>query len=213
MEMPMKAESPRKRQDVDRSTKNKSYTDRLSKKQSVWWKRILSVQALYRWNLRRLGPGFTLEIGCGLGRNLAHLGGNGIGIDHNPYSVQAARSIGLQAFTPEEFQDSEFYVPASFDSILLSHVAEHMTEREAVILLTNYLHLLKPEGQVILSTPQECGYRSDKTHVQFMDFERLSNIATRADLARVKEYSFPFPRIFGRVFKYNEFVSISKKIS
>lgn len=171
------------------------------------------MQLPYRWNLRRLNPGFTLDIGCGAGRNLVNLGGRGVGIDHNPYFVEIAKSRGLSAFTVDEFRDSSFNVADSFDSILLAHVAEHMTEQEATALLRDYLYLLKPEGQAILITPQEFGYRSDPTHVQFLDFEALVRIASNAGLIPLREFCFPFPRLFGRVFKYNEFVSVSKKPS
>jgi 2-polyprenyl-3-methyl-5-hydroxy-6-metoxy-1,4-benzoquinol methylase len=193
------------------STANSEYTRRLVTKGRVWWKKILDLQAPYRWNLRRLKPGFTLDIGCGLGRNLINLNGHGIGIDHNPHSVEIARTYGLQAFLPEEFQQSSFNQLKSFDSLLLSHVAEHMTAPEAVRLLTDYLPLLKPQGQVILITPQESGYRSDPTHVQFMDFAILRDIIREAGLSPVGEFSFPFPRLFGRWFTYNEFISVSKK--
>jgi len=192
-------------------TRDERYTTRLVVGQLAWWKRILDVQAPYRWNLRRLNPGFTLDIGCGIGRHLINLRGNGVGIDHNVDSVEIAKSRGLLAFTPEDFRNSPFNTPGSFDSVLLSHVAEHMTELEAVKLLREYTHLLKPQGQVILITPQEYGYRSDPTHVQFIDFEHLRNIAREAGLMPVKEYSFPFPRIFGHLFTHNEFVSVSKK--
>jgi SAM-dependent methyltransferase len=193
------------------NTRDQRYTARLITEQTLWWKKLLDVQAPYRWNLLRLNPGFTLDIGCGVGRNLINLMGQGVGIDHNPHSVEIARSHGLEAFTSEEFLESPFNLSSTFDSILLSHVAEHMTEQEAVILLRSYTHLLRAQGQVIIITPQEYGYRSDPTHVQFMDFEKLRNVARGAGLIRVREYSFPFPRIFGHLFKYNEFVSISKK--
>ena len=58
----------------------------------VWWKKLLDVQAPYRWNLQRLKLGLTLEIGCGIGRNLMHLKGQGIGIDHNFQSVEMQES-------------------------------------------------------------------------------------------------------------------------
>lgn len=51
-------------------TKDRTYTARLVEIQSAWWKRMLNVQALYGWNLRRLAPGFTLDLGCGLDRDL-----------------------------------------------------------------------------------------------------------------------------------------------
>ena len=117
------------------STQDSGYTDLLLTKGSRWWKNAFDAQAPYRWHLRRLKLGFTLDIGCGLGRNLINLGGNGIGIDHNPHSVEIARSRGVLAFTPSDFQKSQFNQAERFDSILLSHVAEHMMEAEAVRLL------------------------------------------------------------------------------
>src|SRR5215510_3965509 len=194
------------------STKDQEYTTRLVSEQSLWWKRILCVQAPYKWNLRRLKPGVTLDIGCGIGRNLMHLEGNGVGLDHNSRSVEVARARGLKAFTPVEFENTRFNADNTFDSILLAHVAEHMSRREVVDLVVRYLFLLRPHGRVIFITPQEHGYRSDPTHVEFMDFEALAEITKQAGLKPVTWYSFPFPRVFGRLFKYNEFVFVSEKI-
>lgn len=81
------------------------YTPRLARNEGAWWKR-LNIQAPCRWNLRRLRPGFTVDLGCGLGRNLVHIGGNGVGIDRNPFSVEVARSRDSAAFLPGEFDNS-----------------------------------------------------------------------------------------------------------
>lgn len=200
-----------RRRDEGLSTRDPSYTGRLVAAQSAWWKRWLDVQAPYRWNLRRLNLGFTLDIGCGIGRNLINLSGYGVGVDHNKEFVEIARTRGLRVFTPEQLRASPFNAVDKFESILLAHVAEHMTKQQAAELLSEYLPFLKPQGQVILITPQEAGYRSDPTHVQFMDFEALRGISCELGLTPVREYSFPFGRLVGRWFKYNEFVSISKK--
>ncbi len=194
-----------------RDTKYSDYTDVLLKKQTVWWKRVLDVQAPYRWNLQRLRPGFTLDIGCGIGRNLIHLKGHGVGIDHNAQSVEISKRQGLTAFTPEEFHTSNFNVHEHFDSLLLAHVAEHMAQQEVISLLKTYLPLLKPEGKIIMICPQEAGYKSDSTHVEFMDFSKLNNINKQLGLSVTREYSFPFPRFIGRLFTYNEFVVVSCK--
>jgi SAM-dependent methyltransferase len=189
-------------------TRDKEYTEAIVAREWRWWKRALGLQKPYRWNLRRLNPGFTLDIGCGVGRNLEHLSGNGVGIDHNPYSVAAARSCGFVAFTIAEFASSDFNQPGRFDSILLSHVVEHMSEAEAVAVVAQYRPLLKPGGKVIFFTPQERGFRSDGTHVRFVDFPALRAIARQCALEVVREISFPFPRWAGNVFIYNEFVSV-----
>jgi SAM-dependent methyltransferase len=188
-------------------TERTGYTDRLLRKESVWWKRLLDVQRPYRWNLRRLEPGRTLDIGCGLGRNLAHLDGNGVGVDHNPDSVAVCRDRGFTAYRTEEFGPA--YDGEHFDSILLSHVVEHMTRSDAVELIREYLPYLRPGGKVIAITPQESGFRSDPTHVEFVDFEAGASILERAGCRVVRQQSFPFPRrLFGKVFRYNEFVTV-----
>src|SRR6266478_895349 len=121
------------------STLDEAYTQRLVRKQMAWWKTLLDVQAPFRWNLRRLRPGFTLEIGCGIGRNLLHLEGRGIGIDHNASAVEVARSRGGEAYTPADFKVSASARREAFDSLLLSHVAEHMTHLEVIELLREYI--------------------------------------------------------------------------
>jgi SAM-dependent methyltransferase len=190
---------------------DKQYTERLLRKQEAPWKKILDVQAPYRWNLRQLSPGFTLEVGCGIGRNLAHLEGRGVGVDTNPHSVAVAKERGLVAFTIEGFRASPYHQPETFDSILLSHVAEHMTSDQVVECIRSYLPTLKRDGRLILITPQEAGYRSDSTHVEFMDFGRLETILTTLGFRGERSFSFPFPRWMGQLFVYNEFVVVGKR--
>jgi SAM-dependent methyltransferase len=196
------------------ATRSEAYAERLIRLQTSWWKRWLDVQAPYRWNIRRLNPGFVLDIGCGIGRNLHHLGGHGVGIDTNEHCVRAARVRGLTAFTPDEFRGvAEYNRPDRFDSILLAHVAEHMTEDQVVGLLQEYETLLRPEGRLILIAPQEAGFRSDPTHVQLMDFPSLARISDRLGYRPERAFSFPFPGWVGRLFTYNEFVSVSRKLT
>jgi SAM-dependent methyltransferase len=188
-------------------TKEARYTQRLMDRQGARWKRLLRVQLPYRWNLRRLRPGFTLEVGCGIGRNLGHLDGGAVGIDHNRHSVELCRKSGFEAYTPEEFRRSS-YRAASFDSLLFSHVAEHMRHAEFVQLLADYVPALRAHGRVIVVAPQEAGYRSDPTHVEFVDPEKIRAAVEQVGFTPIREYSFPFPRLFGHFFPYNEFVSV-----
>ena len=168
------------------------------------------MQAPYRWNVRRLRLGRTLDLGCGIGRNLAHLDGAGVGVDHNAASVAVARERGLEAYTAEEFLAGPKAVPGSFDSLLAAHVVEHMTEDGAVDLLRTYLRFVCAGGKAVLITPQELGYATDATHVRFCGFPEVTALCAAAGLVVVRQFSFPFPRIAGRVFPYNEFVTLAR---
>lgn len=192
-------------------TDETAYAERLVRAQQAPWKRLLDVQRPYRAHLRSLKLGRTLDLGCGIGRNLAALGAEGIGVDHNSEAVEIARRAGFRAFTPDELRSSPEGAPGGFDSLLVAHVVEHMSRDAAVALLREYLGLIRPMGRVVVITPQEYGFRSDPTHVEFMDFARVASMFGALGLELVKQYSFPFPRPFGRVFKYNEFVTIACK--
>jgi len=185
------------------------YTQRLSRLEGAAWKRVINAQAPYRWNVRRMNLGFTLDVGCGIGRNLSHLDGNGIGVDHNPDSITTVRDKSLTGFTVDEFFASEFAVADTFDSILVAHVVEHMQEADALSVVGSYLPFVKPAGQVVFITPQERGYASDATHVRFVGFQELSALAADLGLQVQRQYSFPLPRSAGRLFTYNEFICVT----
>ena len=182
------------------------YADRLARIQTPLWKRVLDVQAPYRWNLRRLKPGRMLDVGCGIGRNLAHVPGS-VGIDPNEACVALARQRGLAAFTPQDFHEPL----ASFDSLLVAHVLEHLTRTEADQLIQDHLKYLKPGGQVILITPQERTFALDATHIWFIDFEVLAGLVKDWGLTLERSYSFPLPRWAGKIVPHVEFVVTARK--
>ncbi len=69
---------------------------------------------------------------------------------------------------------------------------------------------MKDGGRLVLITPQEAGFRSDATHVRFVDFDGLIDIVATTGSEVERAYSFPFPRVAGRVFTYNEFVMVAR---
>lgn len=203
-------------------TEGAGYTHRLQQLETVRWKQLLDVQAPYRWHLRRLRLGRTLEIGCGIGRNLGHLddGRNPapVGVDHNPTSVQLARDRGFEAYNVAEFLADDGPTgaagpagPGTFDALLAAHLVEHLPEPQAAEVLGGYLPFLRSGGRVVLITPQERGYPTDPTHVRFCGFAELAALCRQLDLTVLRQYSFPFPRFAGPLFTYNEFVLIARK--
>jgi SAM-dependent methyltransferase len=191
-------------------TQSSAYTERLVALGGARWKKLLNVQAPYRWNMRRLRLGRTLDVGCGIGRVLAHLDGNAVGVDHNPASVDVCRGLGFEAYLPAEFFE-RYAGRRDFDSVLLAHVVEHMRPGEAIELIEPYLECLKPGGRLVLLTPQESGFRSDPTHVHFTDFGGQRRIVEALGMHVERQFSFPFPRTFGGLFKYNEFVCTARR--
>jgi SAM-dependent methyltransferase len=187
-----------------RSTADEDYAARLARLQNKRWKLLLDVQRPYRWNVRRMDLGRTVEVGAGIGRLLRALPAGSVGVDHNAASVAIARAAGHTAMTSQEWDESALSAPGTFDSMLLAHVVEHMSEDDALDVVRHYLPALKPGGKVAFIVPQEVGYRSDPTHVRFVDVRELTSLADRLGLTVERAWSFPFPRPVGRLFIYNE---------
>jgi len=196
---------------VNPGTDGADYTDRLRRIGGARWKRVLNTQAPYRWNIRRLDLGRTLDVGCGIGRNLDHIGGNGVGVDHNTTSVAFCRAQGLEAYTIEDFFASKHANPDAFDAMLAAHLLEHMPEEDARGIIASYLPYVRSGGRVVFITPQERGYASDATHVRFVGFPEGEAMAAALGLTVDRQYSFPFPRAVGKVFTYNEFITVARK--
>lgn len=193
------------------ATSEAEYAQRLAQLEVKGIRRFVDVQAPYRWNLRRLGLGRTLDVGCGLGRNLKNLGEDAVGVDHNKQSVEHARSLGLTAFTVDEFEKSEHCASDRFDSLLLAHVLEHMPYDDMVSIMEQYLQYVRPSGKVVVICPQESGYRTDPTHIQWVDFEVIERLMDDVGLRPERQFSFPFARPVGKVFPYNEFCVVATK--
>ena len=100
-----------------RDTTSEAYWTRLTVLRTKRWKHYAPNP--YRWWLRHQRPGYLLDVGCGVGRSLAFVGGHGVGVDHNPHSVEACLDAGLVAFTHEDFAASEYAVPGRFDALSL----------------------------------------------------------------------------------------------
>lgn len=196
---------------IDMRTNEPEYYIRLLKHQKSIWKKILNVQLPYRWHLRSLKLGRTLEVGCGIGRNLVNLYPNAEGVDHNIESVAFCRNAGLMAYLPPQFHKEMILDPSrKFDSLLFSHIAEHMNQERFIELFNEYRYALMKNGRVVLITPQAAGYKSDPTHVNFLDLNAHKDLCISLGFELVAAYSFPFPEWVGSLFVHNEYVSIWK---
>ena len=192
------------------STASTAYAERLTQLSGARWKRILDVQAPYRWNLRQLlGSNRTLDVGCGIGRNLVNLPAGSVGVDHNEHSVRTCREHGLSAMTSAEFLAEPPEVRGRFTGMLAAHLIEHLPEGGVLDVMGPYLPYLEPGATVVLICPQERGFASDATHTVFTDNDRLARLCGEMELTVTQQFSFPLPRFTGRVFTYNEFVTVA----
>lgn len=188
-------------------TTSEEYTRRLQDLEGAAWKRMLHVQAPYRRNISRtLAGARTLDLGCGIGRNLQTLGGGSVGVDHNETSVAFCRTRGLVAYLPEAFRSWALEGSVTFDGLLVAHVLEHLSPGTQEAFLLEYLPFLAPAARVVLICPQERGYASDASHLDFVDAARLVELCERLGLVVDESRSFPLPRLAGRFFSHNEFV-------
>lgn len=191
-----------------KNTKGSDYAERLNNLSGARWKTLLDVQRPYRWNLGRLKLGKTLDVGCGIGRNLHNLSKESVGVDHNKFAVEQAVNEGLNALTLDEFKKKK-YKRGYFKSMLLAHVLEHMSTADGKKIIRQYLPFVK--RNIVIICPQEKGFTTDETHTNFLDGKDIEKILEDVGLVVEKSYSFPFPRVVGRVFAYNETVVVAHK--
>lgn len=185
---------------------NEDYALRLQQISKKRYKRLLKPINPYRMNLRRLVRGNCLEVGCGIGRNLGYLDNpNNVGIDLNPYALDVAKSLGHTVMLNSDLRSDVQYLSA-FDNLLFSHVLEHMNQESATQLIQDYLPYLNKNGKIVIICPQQRGFNSDPSHVEFMDFDKLSAIVSRCEMKVISASSHPLPLVFSKAFIYNEFV-------
>lgn len=187
------------------------YTRRLEQSGASWWKRLLDVQAPYRRHIRKVVQTPVLDVGCGIGRNLGHLNGDGVGVDTNIHSVEVARRQGFVAHTADDFPSSGDAERDRYRTLLFAHVLEHMDLEMASRLVGDYLPFLAHGGRIVVIVPQEAGFASDPTHEAFVDSDEISRVAQANGLDIERMYSFPFPRWVGRLFPHNETVALLRK--
>ncbi|MEU9122744.1 class I SAM-dependent methyltransferase [Streptomyces sp. NPDC048506] len=172
--------------------------------------RLLPARTPYRRQLRRIGAGAVLEIGCGDGDTLAGCAPGSVGIDHDPQSVARCRARGLTAYTPDAFLAGPHARPCAFDALLTAHVLEHLDDEQVEGLLRAYVRYVRPGGGVLLITPQEAGHRAGPAPVRFTDFALLRAFAESAGLRVRRTYSAPLPRPAGMLLRSNVFVLVGQ---
>jgi 2-polyprenyl-3-methyl-5-hydroxy-6-metoxy-1,4-benzoquinol methylase len=119
----------------------------------------------------------VIDVGCGSGTVTSVLGSYGanvLGVDGNPQAIEfASRTYaGPNIKFQTALVDERFTTEVAVDKIYCLEVIEHIYLPQAETMLRMFHDLLKPQGKVLLSTPN---YRSAWPLIEwFMDRSHLS---------------------------------------
>jgi SAM-dependent methyltransferase len=104
------------------------------------------------------------DLGCAAGDltlELAGLGFDMLGIDHEPARLARARAMAERRRLAASFVQGDLESvaePGSFDALILGEVLEHFAEPRAIF--ERYLAFLKPAGIVLLTVPNMASLRA-----------------------------------------------------
>ena len=119
---------------------------------AAWWRGDRA--SAFRW----VPPGVrVLDIGCGFGESLGYHRNRGCdahGVEADANILRVGERHGLQV--RHGLFDPRHYPPASFDVVTLDQVIEHLADPAQV--LRGIHQVLKPGGQLVLSTPNANGW-------------------------------------------------------
>lgn len=161
-----------------------------------------------------------IDLGCGRGEWLEILreqGLEGIGVDTNNAQAEAARALGLHV----EIDDAIAYLSRqserSIDFISAFHLIEHLEFPVLVHLLKECLRVLKPEGRLLLETPNPQSlivgaykFWFDPTHVRPYPPELIGQVLESLGYRQIDVLPL---HPDGRHFEYRELHGLAKPIA
>lgn len=120
-----------------------------------------------------------LEVGCGLGNNLAHVRkiAEVYATEPSPAARDFAKTLGINAVASLE----DLPAGTRFDYVFLRHVLEHVSDPHT--FLTELRGWLQPEGQIIVVLPTESPYAPVNPadmdhHLYCWNRQTISNLLT-----------------------------------
>lgn len=129
------------------------------------------------------GP--TLDFGCGVGELLERLPAGSHGLEYNQATVEFCRRKGLPVDAYDGFADDwglSVLAPGSrFDSMVISHVLEHLEEPAQVLRRLLLASERLGVCRVLVIVPGRAGFRIDATHRTFVDRGMLTDAAIVED--------------------------------
>jgi len=144
--------------------------------------------ALYPRLVKRL-RGRLLDVGCGIGDMLAFRP-NSVGVDINEQAVAYCRQRGHEAHVVQS--DRLPFDSASFDSVQLDNVLEHIAEPAP--LLAEVHRILPAGGRLLIGVPGILGWHADPDHKVLYDQSSLVSRLESAGFMPVEMFHMPLFR-------------------
>jgi SAM-dependent methyltransferase len=177
------------------------------------------IKGFYLRNILRDVAGASIDFGCGAGQLLASLPAGSIGLEINPFLIQALQGNGLNAMHYDAENDRFMLAGLSenrYSTFIMAHVLEHFAE--AALILRTLLRSCRRLGvqRFILVVPGWKGYLSDDTHKTFVDrpyLEREGLLACEGFRLRQARY-FPIDHeAAGRYLVFHELIAVFDRMS
>lgn len=179
------------------STSNHEYTEYYLKKYNIWYRRLFPIDIPFKFIAKSCCRGKILDIGCGPGRYLSFFPDRAVGVDHNKDFVEYTRERGFHTFYSKDFLDTN---KEEFDTLLFSHILEHMNFQEGITLIKTYLPFLRKEGRIVIIVPHGYCFKNDPTHILYYDKYKIDELAFNINLKVTKSFYHPFPDFLSKWF-------------
>jgi SAM-dependent methyltransferase len=185
-------------------TEDRTYFNYLLKRNRVsFWVRRFFIKDLIRHF-----HGQVLDVGCGIGEFLDRYQPS-LGVDINPLVIRYCQAKGHHGCVSGAYTLP--FATGSFDGVLASNILEHLASAETAV--AEAVRVLKPDGVLVATVPQEAGFQHDATHVKMIQQSHFLEIAQKFSLNQTESYFFPFHiRWPGKILYFCELRAVFRKV-